>query len=177
MGGEHTVALPICQAVNEVCSNVVVVHADAHADLRDEYEGSRINHATVIRRIVELIGSDRLIQLGIRSGTKEEFIWMRENGAILQWAPFSDKTLVDRIADRPVYLTLDLDVLDPACMPGTGNPEAGGWFYKDLERLLHAMNHVNLVAADVVELNPTLDPSESSAITAAKIVRELLLIV
>ena len=101
---------------------------------------------------------------------------MREHDTVLRWEPFADKILVDRIADRPVYLTLDLDVLDPACMCGTGNPEAGGWFYKDLERLLHAMNHINLVAADIVELNPSLDQSQASTITAAKIVRELILI-
>jgi agmatinase len=76
----------------------------------------------------------------------------------------------------PVYVSLDLDILDPACFPATGNPEAGGWFYRDIERFFRTLESVTLVGADVVELNPSLDPSEVGAITAAKIVRELLLV-
>jgi len=176
LGGEHTVALPVVEALVEIYSDLVVVHADAHTDLREHYEGDAINHATVMHRIAEIVGPDRLIQLGIRSGTKEEFAWMRRQATILRWGPAAERDLLRRIGDRPVYLSFDLDVLDPACFPGTGNPEPGGWFYADVERLLDALDRVNLVAADVVELNPRVDPSEVSTITAARIVRELLLI-
>lgn len=176
LGGEHTVTLPIIKALKPVCPDAIIVHLDAHSDLRDEYDGSFLNHATVMRRVQEVMGADRLIQLGIRAGTKEEFSWMRQNCTLVQWGPSADKTLLKRVDGRPVYVTLDIDVLDPACLPGTGNPESGGWFYRDLEVFFLALQRMNLVAADVVELNPGLDTVEVGAITAAKIVRELLLL-
>ncbi len=176
LGGEHTVTLPLVKALNRMYPDLVLIHADAHTDLRDQYEGSALNHATVIKRISEMIGPDRLIQMGIRSGTREEFVWMRKNGTLIRWEPSSSKELYRRVAGRPVYFTLDLDVLDPACLHATGNPEPGGWFYQDLERLFELFLKMRIVAADVVELNPKLDPSQMGAITAAKIVRELILI-
>jgi agmatinase len=176
LGGEHTITLPVVEALSASDSGFVVVHADAHSDLREKYEDSPLNHATVIRRVSELLGPNRLIQVGIRSGTRDEFIWMRENGTLLQWGPAAEKNLLSRIAGRPVYLTLDLDVLDPACFHATGNPEPGGWSYPDLERLFRVLAGVTLLGADIVELNPTLDPSEVGTITAARIVRETLLI-
>jgi agmatinase len=176
LGGEHTITFPVVKALETLYNAVVLVHIDAHSDLREQYEGSTVNHATVMRRIQEVIGPERLIQLGIRSGTREEFSWMRSHGTLMQWGPAAENHLLERIGDRPVYLSVDLDVLDPACFPGTGNPEPGGWFYDDVERLITALDRVKLVGADVVELNPALDPSQASAITAAKIVRELLLV-
>ncbi|MBM4326216.1 MAG: agmatinase [Deltaproteobacteria bacterium] len=176
MGGEHTITLALVRAALETYPDLVLIHADAHSDLRDRYEGSAINHATVMRRVVELVGRERLIQLGIRAGTKEEFGWMRDRFTLLSWRPAAEQELLRRTERRPVYLSLDLDVLDPACFPGTGNPEPGGWSYNDLERLLWAATSMNLVAADVVELSPRYDPSGVSAITAARVVRELLLI-
>ncbi len=101
---------------------------------------------------------------------------MHEHGTLMQWEPGMEKILLRRVDGRPVYLTLDLDVLDPACLPATGNPEAGGWFYDDMERFFQTLRRMHLLGADVVELNPGLDPAEVGTITAAKIVRELLLI-
>ncbi|MFC1834446.1 agmatinase [Thermodesulfobacteriota bacterium] len=176
LGGEHTLTLPIVQAFKEVYPDLVVVHGDAHSDMRDDYEGNRVNHATVIRRVLEVVGSDGLVQLGVHSGTREEFISMRRADSLLQWGPGMEQSLLEKSDDRPVYLTLDVDVMDPACLPGTGNPEPGGWFYPDFERLLTALDRMNLVGADLVELNPRLDASGVSAITAAKMVRELLLV-
>lgn len=176
LGGEHTITFPVVKALDSLYNSMILVHVDAHADLREDYEGSAVNHATVMRRIQEVIGPDRFIQLGIRSGTRAEFSWMRANRTLMQWGPGSEHRLTERIKDRPVYLSLDLDVLDPACLPGTGNPEPGGWAYHDIERLLTAVDRLKLVGADVVELNPLLDPSQASTITAAKIVRELLIV-
>jgi len=175
IGGEHTLTWPIVEAVKRAYPEILILHLDAHSDLRETYEGSSVNHATVMNLISRAVGADRLVQLGIRAGTREEFIWMYEHGTLMQWNRGPQKELRKRIADAPVYLSLDLDVLDPACLPGTGNPESGGWFYEDLERLFRIVDRANLVAADVVELNPDLDPSGASTITAAKIVRELLL--
>jgi agmatinase len=176
LGGEHTITLPIIQALEVFHQDFVVIHADAHTDLREEYEGSALNHATVMRRVAELVGPQRIIQLGIRSGTKEEFSWMREHSTLLDWGPAAEKKLFRRVGNRPVYLTLDLDVLDPACFPSTGNPEPGGWFYRDMEHLLKTLEPLNVLGADVVELNPDLDPCEVGAITAARIVRELVFV-
>jgi agmatinase len=176
LGGEHTITLPIVRALRRFSDDFVVLHLDAHSDLRDTYEGSPINHATVMRRITEMIGPERLVQLGIRAGTREEFAWMRTHRTCMEWSPGKERALRERIDERPVYVSLDLDVLDPAYFPGTGNPEAGGWGYQDVERLLLTLERVNLIGADVVELNPRLDSSQVSSITAAKIVRELLLI-
>lgn len=176
LGGEHTVTLPIVRALKTFHEDFVILHLDAHTDLRDDYEGNSLNHATVMRRVSEIVGPNKLIQLGIRSGTREEFQWMSDHDTLVSWGPHVEKTLSERIAARPVYLTLDLDVLDPACMPGTGNPEAGGWWYHDLVRLFRFLEGARLIGADVVELNPELDPTGVSTITAAKIVRELLLV-
>lgn len=176
IGGEHTITLPIIEALQEIGQEFVIVHLDAHSDLRDTYEGSRTNHATVMRRVVEIVGPERLIQIGIRSGAREEFTWMREHSTLIHWIAGAENTLLRRISGARVYLSLDLDVLDPACFPATGNPEAGGWSYTDLERVLHVLDRTELLGADVVELNPGLDPSAVGAITSAKIVRELLLI-
>jgi len=176
IGGEHTITLPAVEAFKKAYDDFYVIHLDAHSDLRDEYEGSSINHATVIKRVADIIGPQRLIQMGIRAGTREEFDWMRSNGTLIAWEPRTEKLLAKIIGRAPIYLTMDLDVLDPACFPGTGNPEPGGWFYQDMERLFRFLRDMNLLAADVVELNPGLDPSQTSTITAAKIVRELLII-
>lgn len=177
LGGEHTITLPVVRALNEFDPHFIVLHLDAHADLRTLYEGNPLNHATVMRRVYEMLGPGRLIQLGIHSGTREEFSFMRAHGTRLQWGPYAGKLLLERVRDAPVYLTFDLDVLDPACLPGTGNPEAGGWFYDDLERFFVILDRLRVLGADVVELNPDLDPSKVSSIMSAKIVRELLLII
>ncbi len=176
IGGEHTITLPAVEAFKKAYGDFYVIHLDAHSDLRDEYEGSAVNHATVIKRVADMIGPHRLIQLGVRAGTRAEFEWMRAHATLIEWEPRAVRLLGKIIGRLPMYLTLDLDVLDPSCFPGTGNPEPGGWFYQDLERLFRFLNGMNLLAADVVELNPGLDPSQTSTITAAKIIRELLII-
>ncbi len=176
LGGEHTVTLPVVRALDKLQDDFFLIHLDAHTDLREDYEGAKFNHATVVRRVADLIGPERLIQLGIRSGTQKEFLWMKQNQTLHVWDDGCEKHILKRLNGRKAYLTLDLDVLDPACLPGTGNPEAGGWFYHDLERFFRMLTHVDLIGADVVELNPSLDRSGMSSILASKIVRELLLI-
>lgn len=176
VGGEHTVTLPIIQAIRKYHNNFVVLHLDAHSDLRDSYEGQRINHSTVIRRVVELVGHENLVQFGIRSGTREEFQWINKHHVMADFRPGMERTLLNRIAKRQVYLSLDLDVLDPSCFPGVGNPEAGGWSYNLMERFIRFLKNVDIIGLDVVELMPVIDKSEMSSITAAKIIRSLLLI-
>lgn len=176
LGGEHTVTLPIVQAFKKRYNEFVLLHLDAHSDLRESYEGHTINHSTVMRRAVELIGPQNLIQLGIRSGTREEFVWIRNHRVLSSFEPGGEKTLTRRIDGRPVYLSLDLDVLDPSCFPGVGNPEPGGWSYQLMERFISFLSTLNIIGIDVVELMPEIDKSEVSSITAAKIIRSLLLV-
>lgn len=173
IGGEHLVTLPLFHAlsVSLKTKDICVVHLDAHADLRDDYMGERLSHATVIRRISEITGISNIFQYGIRSGTKEEFDLIKKEGTMV--TPFADLPKV--IGNRPVYLTIDLDVLDPSAFPGTGTPEPGGWQFIEIYNILSVISKLNIKAADVVELSPHYDHSGVSAVTASKVVRELLL--
>ncbi|MBY0403967.1 MAG: agmatinase, partial [Cyanobacteria bacterium] len=130
IGGEHLVTLPVIEAYLEVYPDLAVVHFDAHADLRDDYLGEKLSHATVLRRVVDLIGPDRLVQIGIRSGPIEEFQWMRENQTLVE-TPEHLEAAKKRLSGRPLFITIDLDVLDPSILPGTGTPEPGGMSYKE----------------------------------------------
>lgn len=175
LGGEHTVTLPVVKALARRHEGLVVVQLDAHADLRSDYLGVKLSHACVMRRITEVIGENNIRQWGIRSGTKEEWAWMRSHGSQVGESEEALLKAVQSLADRPVYLTVDLDVLDPSCFPGTGTPEPGGASYRTLEIALHALCRLNLVGMDAVELLPMLDLSGISSVTAAKVVREMLL--
>lgn len=180
IGGEHLVSYPVVRAIAAVHSDVHVIHLDAHTDLREEFGGSKLSHATVLKRIWDLLGDGRIFQLGIRSGTKEEFDFARKHGHTYM-EPFKIDTagsVLENLSGKKVYITIDLDVLDPGIMPGTGTPEAGGITYQQLERfflLLHDAN-VNIVGADIVELSPGHDPSGVSTATACKVLREMALI-
>jgi agmatinase len=175
IGGEHLVTLPAVEAALERYPDLAVLHFDAHADLRDDYMGERLSHATVLRRVADLIGPERLVQIGIRSGPPEEFAWMRQHQTLMHDLGDLPKALA-RLANRPVFLTLDLDVLDPSILPGTGTPEPGGLSFAQLHEWLLAFSSLNVVAADVLELSPHYDPSGVSAVVAAKVIREILLL-
>ena len=188
LGGEHLVTLGAFRAVQKKYPDVVIIHFDAHADLREDYLGNPLSHACVLRRIHDLVGDNRIYQLGIRSGTREEFAFMKDGHVTTE--PFTDSTLadvVDRLASTststsslhltpPVYLTIDLDVLDPSEFPGTGTQEAGGFRYTQLvEDIRLICSRLNVVAMDNVELNPGLDPTGRSTALACKFLRECLL--
>ena len=177
IGGEHLVSLPAIEAAAEKYSDLAVIHFDAHTDLRDEYLGNRLSHATVIRRVWDILGDGRIHQFGIRSGERAEWEWARAGHTNLR--PFTFAGLSDAIAavkGRPVYLTIDLDVLDPSAFPGTGTPEAGGvTFIELMKAALSVIHGCRIVACDMVELSPPLDASGASTATALKLLREMLL--
>jgi len=178
LGGEHLVTLGSVRAVAKRYPDLVVVHFDAHADLRDDYLGVRLSHACVLRRCHDILGDGRIFQFGIRSGTRDERQFMRDGHVTAEL--FSDTTLpqvVDGIGpDVPVYLTVDMDVLDPAEFPGTGTQEAGGLSYTRLvDDVRLVCSKLNVVALDNVELSPALDPSGRSTALACKFLREELL--
>lgn len=180
LGGEHLLTLGAVKALYDVYPDLVVVQIDAHADLRDDYLEQRLSHATVVRRIAELIGPKRVYQLGIRSGTREEFDYGRSSTRFYPLAqggslPPLAEQIVDPIGDRPVYITLDIDVVDPAYAPGTGTPEPGGIDPLQLLTGLYALQPLNVVGMDIVEVCPPQDSSDITALLAAKLVREAVL--
>lgn len=178
LGGEHLVTLGSVRAVAKKHPDLRIVHFDAHADLREDYLGNPLSHACVLRRCHDLLGDGRIFQFGIRSGTREERRFMRDGHVTTEL--FADTTLDAALAsigpDAPVYLTVDMDVLDPSEFPGTGTQEAGGFRYPqlvaDVRKILAKLNVVGL---DNVELNPGLDSSGRSTALACKFLREELL--
>ena len=176
LGGEHLVSLGAVRAAAKKYPDLHIIHFDAHADLREDYLGVRLSHACVMRRCHDLLGDGRIWQFGIRSGTRDEFAFMREDHVTTE--PFSVNTLASLSFPEgtPVYLTVDLDVLDPSEFPGTGTQEAGGLRFTELlSALTEILRRFNVVALDNVELSPGLDASGRSTALACKILREQLL--
>lgn len=179
LGGEHLVSWPVIQAVYETYKqDLVVFHFDAHTDLRDHYEGYPYSHSTPIKKVCELIGGENVYSFGIRSGTKEEFLWAKEHMHLFKYDVLEPvKQVLPTIGKRPIYLTIDIDVLDPSTAPGTGTTEAGGITSRELLETIHYMARqgANVIGCDLVEVAPVYDHSEMTQIVASKIVRELLL--
>ncbi len=176
LGGEHSISYAPIVAHLKQYPNMVLLHLDAHADLRDGYEGHHYSHASIIYRVQEHFGPEhQLIQYGIRSGTKEEYQWMSEHNSLCR---SRDEFLarVDAIdAQTPIYLTLDLDYFDPSFFPGTGTPEPGGEDFHSFVALVKRLAKKNFIGCDVVELSPPIDQTGNSDVFAAKVVRELVL--
>lgn len=176
LGGEHLVTLGAVRAARARHPDLHILHFDAHADLRADYLGNPLSHACVMRRCHDLLGDGRIFQFGIRSGTKEEFAF--QGAGHVRAERFAAKTLPSIVLppQTPVYLTVDLDVLDPAEFPGTGTPEAGGLAFETLRGvLMDVFARFNVVAFDLVELAPALDASGRSTALACKLLRECLL--
>lgn len=177
LGGEHLVTLGAVRAVAQRHPDLHIIHFDAHADLRDDYLGAKLSHACVLRRCHDLLGDGRIHQFCIRSGDRKEFAFAAAHTEMHRFTFDGLKELTDalRQSQTPVYLTIDLDCLDPSVFPGTGTPEAGGVTFLQLLDAIRMVSGVNLVGADVNELAPMLDASGVSTATACKVLRELLL--
>lgn len=174
IGGEHLVSLGAVIALYEKYPDLRIITLDAHADLREEYLGQRLSHATVMRRVYDVVGSGRLFQFGIRSGEKAEFEWAKKYGSLHMFDCSELATAIYQASGNPVYLSIDLDVLDPATLPGTGTPEAGGISFDELLDAIKKLSECNIIGADITELSPPCDPSGVSTIVACKVLRELL---
>lgn len=176
MGGEHLVTLGAVRAVAKKYPDLHIIHFDAHADLREEYLGVQLSHAAVLKRCWELVGDGKIFQFGIRSGDREEFLWGKDHVFTNKFNFNGLKETVESLKGKPVYFTLDLDVLDPSVFPGTGTPEPGGVTFNELRDAVELVcSSLNIVGCDVNELSPPYDPSGISAAAACKIVREMLL--
>ena len=171
IGGEHLVTLPEIKAVSKFYNDLAIVHFDAHTDLREEYLGEEMSHSAVIRHASKIVGPRNIKQIGIRSGMKEEFEFMKENDTLC--CIYSD---LDCLKGRKIFVTIDLDVLDPSVMPGTGTPESGGMQFNELMGWFDYLKDFDIIGADVVELAPDYDASGVSTAVATKVIRELLMI-
>ena len=171
IGGEHLVTLPEIKAVSKFYKNLAIVHFDAHTDLREEYLGEEMSHSAVIRHVSKIVGPENIKQIGIRSGMKEEWEFMKEHNTLI-----SKYSELDVFKGKKVFVTVDLDVLDPSVMPGTGTPESGGMQFNELVGWFEYLKDFDIIGADVVELAPDYDTSGVSTAVAAKVIRELLMI-
>jgi len=186
LGGEHGVTAGIARALAPRFPDLCVLHVDAHYDLREQWLGSSLSHATALRNVWNTMGFDtadeppRLVQIGIRSGPPEEWAFAQRH--IPQFMPdgvASLESFLDdwarRWAGRPVYCTFDIDAVDPAYAPGTGTPEAGGITSREALALVRSLAKFRLVGFDLVEVSPPWDPAGITSALAAKLVRELLI--
>ena len=176
VGGEHLVTLGAFRAVWEQYPEVCIIHFDAHADLREEYLGTKLSHACVLRRCWEMTGDGKIHQFGIRSGDREEFYWAREHVKMQKFSFDGLEEALEGLKGKPVYFTVDLDVMDPSVFPGTGTPEPGGVSFDELRKAATSVcEKANVVGCDVNELSPHYDQSGASTAAAGKIIREMLL--
>ena len=172
IGGEHLVTYPALKAcAQKYGSDLAVIHFDAHTDLRKEYLGEKYSHACVMKLIGDIVGFSNIKQIGIRSGTKEEFELTEKNSTIA--SKYEDLNI---LKNKKIFLTIDVDVLDPSIIRGTGTPEAGGLTYNELLGWLKYIGQFDIVGADVVELAPDYDNSGVSTAIVAKIIRDVLMI-
>ena len=171
VGGEHLITLANVKSILKKYDNVAVIQFDAHTDLREQYLGEKLTHSGVMYRIAELIGYDNIAQIGLRSGEKEEFDIVKKYNTLK-----TKKEELDKFKGKNIFLTIDLDVLDPSLMSGVGTPEAGGMTYKELMDWIVYLKDFNIVGADIMELAPDIDITKTSTATACKLIREVLMI-
>jgi agmatinase len=175
LGGDHLITLPVVEELVKNYPQLQIVHIDAHTDLREEYLGESTSHSTVMKRVLDHLGEGRLFQIGIRSGTEDEFKLARKMKSIIPFDPGSLRSMINRLRNQPVYITLDLDVMDPSLLPGVGTPEPGGYTFHEFISLLKILQALHVVGFDIVELTPDYDPTQISSITASVILREMIL--
>lgn len=175
LGGEHLVTLGAVRALARQYPDLHIIHFDAHTDLREEYLGEPLSHASVMKRCWDILGDGRIHQYGIRSGERYEFRFAQEHTDLHRFNLNDFKALLPQLEGKPVYFSLDLDVLDPSIFCGTGTPEAGGASFQELLDAVLELHRLNIVGCDINELSPHYDQSGASTAVACKITREIML--
>jgi agmatinase len=175
LGGEHLISWPAIEFLADKYPKLRVVHLDAHTDLRASYLGEELSHSSVMRLVAEKLGRGRVYQFGIRSGDRADFEYAKEKTKL-----FPEELLIPfgackNLITHPIYLTIDIDVLDPAYAPGTGTPESGGIRPRELFSFIKEMAKLEIVGVDLVEIAPTYDPSGATSLLGAKLVREIVM--
>ncbi len=175
LGGDHLITLPTIEEILAIYPRLHLLQIDAHTDLREDYLGEPLSHSTVMRKVVDHLGEGRLFQIGIRSGTEEEFKLAKKMKSVVSLNPDSLSSMMKRLRNQPVYITLDLDVIDPSLLPGVGTPEPGGLTFQEFVFLLKKLQALHVIGFDIVELTPDYDPTQVSSVTASVILREMIL--
>ena len=175
LGGEHLVSLPLIRAAHAMYPDLVVLHFDAHADLKRDFRGEAFSDLTLMRRVWDILGDGRIYQFGVRSGSREEFEWSMEHTRIETGSANSIDSCAEAVLPRPIYITVDLDVLDPAEFPATGTPEAGGMSFRSLYDALLSLRGFDVVGFDICGLYPPYDTTGVSTSLAVKLLREMLI--
>jgi len=175
LGGDHLITLPIVEEILRVYPHLYLIQIDAHMDLREDYLGETLSHCTVMKRVLDRLGKGRLFQIGIRSGIEEEFELAKKIKSIVPIDRGSLRSMVRRLRNHPVYICLDLDVIDPSLLPGVGTPEPGGFTFQGFISLLKELQPLHVIGFDMVELTPDYDPTQVSSITASVLLREMIL--
>lgn len=171
IGGEHLITYASVKSILKKYNDIAIVQFDAHCDLREQYLGEHLTHSGVMNKIAQLIGFENIAQIGLRSGEKEEFDKVKKYNTLLY-----KKEQLDKFKNKNIFITLDLDVLDPSVMSGVGTPEAGGLSYNELIDWLIYLKDFNIIGADIMELAPDIDITKVSTATACKLVREFLML-
>lgn len=187
IGGDHTIALPILRALHKKHGAMGLVHVDAHADINDLMFGERIAHGTIFRRAIEegLVDPSRMVQIGLRTTgyAADDFDWSRQQGARVVTAeecwyqsltPLMDEVREQIGPDIPMYLSFDIDGLDPSVAPGTGTPEPGGLMASQGVEIIRGCWGLNMIGCDLVEVSPPYDTTGNTALVAANMVFEML---
>jgi agmatinase len=176
LGGEHTASLGGFRGIKRAHPDAVILQADAHLDMRPDYDGQAFTHATWLNHVGQEFGFSSIHQVGLRSGNRQEWLTARRETA---WSSAELSLPTDvrqRIGQRPLYVSIDIDVLDPAHAPGTGCPEPGGVTFRELAAFLYGLKDLRVVGLDVMEVSPNLDAANITAAAAAKLVREAILL-
>ena len=180
LGGEHSITRGAIEALVKKYPDLILVQLDAHADLRESYIGNEHSHACTMKRCLEVLPEKKILQVGIRSGTKEEYKFMIENNQLVDFQTGKNSQELEKAIlpykNSPIYLTIDLDWFDPSLLSGTGTPEPGGFFWNDFQVISETLKSLNIVASDIVELSPDIDSSGVSSVVAAKVLRSLIMI-
>ncbi|HLZ26089.1 MAG TPA: agmatinase [Chloroflexota bacterium] len=176
LGGEHTASLGGFRGLKRVHPDAVILQADAHLDMRPEYAGQSFTHATWLNHVGQEFGFASIHQVGLRSGDRAEWELARRQTAWSSTELSLPQAIRDQIGQLPVYVSIDIDVLDPAHAPGTGCPEPGGVTFRELVAFLYGLQGLRVVALDVMEVSPNLDAANITAAAAAKLVREAILL-
>ena len=175
-GGEHTGSLGGFRGIRRVYPDAVILQADAHLDMRPHYAGAEFSHATWLNHVGQEFGFSIIHQVGLRSGERAEWELARRETAWSTTELSLPTSVRERIGHLPVYVSIDIDVLDPAHAPGTGCPEPGGVTFRELAAFLYALEGLNVVGLDVMEVSPNLEASNITAAAAAKLAREAILL-
>ncbi|MBI4591188.1 MAG: agmatinase [Candidatus Rokubacteria bacterium] len=177
LGGDHTATLPVIEVLAAAGPDLRILHLDAHPDRRAEFLGERFNYASALARVMEVVPPERVFQVGMRTGSREEFEHRHPHffPATTHVPATAVRLILPELRAHPLYVTIDIDVLDPAEAPGTGSPEPGGLRVPELVEILRLLEGVEVVGTDLVEVAHAHDPSGRTGIAGACILREAIL--